>query len=148
FAQILSELQQTPPLTTRIVMAVGDGAREFWPAILAGLGIGIVAWHVWSSHGEGRRQWHSFLLALPVVGGARRSLSAGRAAGAMAALLESGVPMRQALVHAASASGDAAVGAALLRAREMIGDGASLSRALTQERALTPTTHRLVRAGE
>jgi len=62
--------------------------------------------------------------------------------------LDSGVPVSAALVHAARASGDAALGARLLATRESVVVGQGIARALAVAGALTPTTIRLVQAGE
>ena len=66
----------------------------------------------------------------------------------LAALLESGVTVAAALVHAAHATGDAEVEARLLTARAQIAAGHTLSRALEDSRAATQTAIRLIRAGE
>jgi general secretion pathway protein F len=88
------------------------------------------------------------LLEIPIIGGVRRSAAAARACAALGALLESGVPLPTGLAHAARASGDAAVGARLVSAREGISHGERLSAAVDRERALTTTAVRLIRAGE
>jgi general secretion pathway protein F len=85
---------------------------------------------------------------MPLLGSARRALGSARAAGAIGALLESGVPIARAMSHGAPASGDAALTAKLLRARDAIVAGRAPSHALGAESALTPTALRLVRAGE
>ena len=50
--------------------------------------------------------------------------------------------------YAAGASGDAAIEARLVQSRARITAGATLSRAVGECRALTPTTTRLIRSGE
>ena len=148
FAAILAELGQSPPLTTRIVLVAAAFARS---AVLPAAGLAalaLLAWRSWTKRPEGRRRWHQWLLELPVLGRARFALATARAAGAIGALLETGITLPKAIGHGAAASGDAAVGHALLRARDAIVQGDSASRALAREEALTPTALRLVRAGE
>ena len=148
FAGILSELRQDPPATTKLVLAVAAVVRTSGvPAVVAAAML-LVAWQMWAGTSRGRRQWHTVLLRLPVIGPARRSLGTARAAGAIGALLESGVTLPQALSHGAAASGDEAIGAAVFRARDRVAEGVPLFRALSSEHAFTTTAHRLVRAGE
>jgi general secretion pathway protein F len=82
------------------------------------------------------------------VGRARLASSTARVAAALAGLLESGVPLASAVIHAARAAGDAAVARRLLSAREQVVAGGRFGAAVEAQRALTPTAVRLVRAGE
>jgi general secretion pathway protein F len=148
FAAILTQLNQSIPRSTRIVMGAATTARTL---ALPGLVCGIVllaAWRLWTRSDGGRVQWHAFLLSLPLVGKIRRSAATSRASVALSSLLDSGVPLATALAYASRASGDAAEEAMLLSARELIVHGERPSVALSRTASLTPSTVRLVRAGE
>ena len=148
FALILAELGQALPPTTRLVLGAAALARAaVLPAALVAALIGVV-WMRWTATAEGRRTWHAALLRIPMVGTVRRAAAASRASAALAALLEGGVPIAAAMQHAAAASGDAALGARLLAAREMVMHGGRVSRALADTHGATPTVVRLARAGE
>ena len=148
FAAILSDLGQTLPPTTRFVLQASVVARvAALPAGVATL-ILLVAWRAWASSEPGAVRWHSMMLAVPVLGNIRRCAATARVCAALSALLESGVPLPNALTHAARASGDAAVHARVLAARTSIVAGARPSAALLTEDALTSVASRLVRAGE
>jgi general secretion pathway protein F len=148
FGTILSDLGQSLPPTTRIVLAASTMIRAWSPAGLILLALSLVLWRSWISTDEGRARWHAFLLSLPIVGEVRRSAATARTSAALSALLESGVPISAALLHAARASGDAWLTARLLAARESIVQGRRPSDALLAEGALTITAIRLTRAGE
>lgn len=148
FAAILADLGQALPASTRLVLAMAQWARTLTlPFVLVGALV-VLLMRSGIARDEGRRQWHAWLLGLPLVGRARRSAGASRACAALAALLESGVALPVALLHAARACGDAAIGAALLAVRERIAHGDRLSAAVEREVALTSTAVRLIRAGE
>lgn len=148
FAVILGDLGQHVPRTTQMVLDVSDiGRRLAIPGVLA-IAAGIFLWRMWTSTPVGRLQWHRLLLLIPVVGPIRRSAAAARTASAMASLLASGVPVASALVHASHASGDAAMEAAVLDARERVTRGERVSRAMDDAGATTSTVVRLLRAGE
>lgn len=148
FAGILADLGQALPASTRLVLGAAEWSRALALPLLLMTGVLVVMWRAWTAREAGRRQWHAWMLEIPVAGGARRSAAASRACAALAALLESGVALPAALAHAARASGDAALGAQLLNAREGISHGERMSAAIERERALTPTAVRLIRAGE
>lgn len=148
FAAILGDLGQTLPASTRVVLGASNVARAgSLPAAMAALII-WVSWRSWVSTPAGAERWHEWLLCLPFVGAVRRSTSTARACAALAALLESGVPLSIALSHGARASGDAAISARILAARAAVIAGARPSTALGAQSAITGIAARLVRAGE
>src|SRR5206468_2699286 len=138
---------QTLPPTTAAVLGAAALIRRLSIPLTIAIAVTIGAWRVASSTPSGRRVWHSLLLGVPFFGAIRRSASVNRSCAAVAALLESGVPIAAALSHAARAAGDAALAEALLAAREDVVHGERLSRALAAHDAATGTTNRLVHAG-
>lgn len=148
FADILADLGQELPASTRFVLGGAELARAFTLPVLLVIGVLVVAWRAWVATEAGQRRWHGWMLALPVAGRARRSAAASRACAALAALLESGVPLPAALAHGARACGDAALSARLVAVREAIAHGERLSSVVDREDALTATAVRLIRAGE
>ncbi len=148
FAKILADLGQQLPASTRVVLRVSAVARSgIAPAAVVAL-IAFVAWRAWVRTERGRRQWHRLLLTLPGIGSIRRGSASARVATALAALLESGVPISTSMGHAARAAGDAEIEARLLEARALISSGQTLSRSLETAGAVSATSLRLIRAGE
>jgi type II secretory pathway component PulF len=148
FAAILSDIGQTLPASTRLVLA---GAKLVEGVFVPALAIAVacaIAGRAWTSTERGRRALHAMLLRLPVIGGLRRGLATSRAAHSLAALLENGVAISTALPFAARASGDAVLEQRFTACRSRVATGESLSRALDATNAATPTTVRLIRAGE
>lgn len=148
FATLLGDLGQSLPISTRILLAASSTARDaIFPGILSAAALGA-GWSLWVATDQGRRLWHEFLRALPVVGSVRKAASTSRACAALAALLDSGVPLAPAIAHAARATGDAAVEPRLLAARDAITSGERIGHALERSQAMTITAVRLARAGE
>ena len=148
FAHILADLGQALPATTQLVLDAADLARAYAVPAAVALVMLLGIWYRWTATRSGREQWDAWLLSLPLIGPIRSSAAAGRYAQALGALLETGVPIAVALRSAADATGDAAIGVRILRARERVVRGERLSTALGTERASTPTALKLVRAGE
>ena len=148
FARILADLGQTLPASTRLVISCAAIARaSLVPVILAAVVV-LAAWRAWTNTDHGKRAWHRLLLSVPLLGSVRRGSAAARMAHSLSALLESGVSIATALVHAGRAAADAELEARLASARAAVGAGEPLSRALDTHAASTPTVVRLVRAGE
>jgi type II secretory pathway component PulF len=148
FAAILHDLGQGLPATARLVLGAADAARAgFLPAVVTAFAAAAL-WKVWTSTPDGLARWHAMLLGAPFVGEIRRAAATGRFAAALAALLESGVPLAPALTHATRATGDAALTARILAAREAVVGGRGIGAALQEAGAATPTLVRLVRTGE
>jgi general secretion pathway protein F len=148
FSAILADLGQALPPATRLVLALAEFARAAALPGLIALIIVAVAWRAWVRTDAGARRWADLLLQVPLVGGIRMSASSARASAALASLLESGVSVSAALLHAARAADDAEIAARIRVAREAVVAGQGMARALGAERAVTTTTVRLVRAGE
>jgi general secretion pathway protein F len=148
FAVILADLGQELPATTQLVLVTAQWSQRLALPTMAAVVVLLFLWRAWVAQHTGRRQWHAWLLQIPIAGRIRRSASASRACAALAALLESGVPLPAALIQAGRASGDAALEARLAVVRERIAHGERLSVAVEREDALTMTAGRLIRAGE
>jgi general secretion pathway protein F len=148
FSAILSDLGQALPPATRLVLSLAEFARAAaLPGLVALIAI-AVAWRAWVRTDAGARRWAALLLEVPLVGGIRLSAASARACAALASLLESGVTVSGAMLHAARAAGDAEIAARIGAAREQVVAGQGMARALGNERAVTATTVRLARAGE
>jgi general secretion pathway protein F len=148
FAKVLADLGAALPATTRTVLDLADIARaSALPGAMALL-LGLGAWRTWVGTAGGRARWDAWLLDLPLIGTIRRAAGTARVASAVASLLDSGVPIAQALIAGARAAGDAALETRLIEARGSVTAGAPLSKAIAVAGAGTPTLIRLVRAGE
>ena len=141
FADLLGDLGQEVPPTTRILL-LGAGLLSHYWFLLVGLGVEAVRRPV------SRRQIEDALLAAPLVGPVRLALATARIARALGGMLAAGMPLLASLDAAAEAAGDGAVAARLTRARERVAAGAPLTVSLEREAALAPSALQLVQVGE
>jgi len=148
FAELLTDYGQALPFSTRAVLAAGAVARVALVPTLVTLAVLGAVLPYWLAQHDRLQRLHRLLLRTPMVGEIRRSAATAHACSALAALLDSGVPLAVALVHGARASGDREMEARIVRARERIATGERISAALRGAGALTPTAIRLVRIGE
>jgi general secretion pathway protein F len=148
FAEVLTNLGQELPASTRVVLAIASAARLLFVPICAVSAVALVAWSAWSRSELGKRQWHEFLLRLPLFGALRHALATARSSESLAALIDSGLPVVSALRYAATASGDSAVACRVIQARQQIIEGARIATALSATQAFTSSATRLIGAGE
>ena len=146
FAALLSDLGQTLPTATRVLLALSAGARTYG-LVLGAVGVALVAIAA-RAMGEHRAAWHAWLLRLPVVGALRLALASARASRTLGALLGSGTPALAALEIAREAAGDAAVATRIAAARSRVAEGQGLTAALEATSALTSSALQLAAIGE
>lgn len=148
FAIILADLDQTLPNSTRLVLGGATFARSAFLPALAVVVVASVVLRRALTQARNRRRLDSFLLSLPVIGSLRLSLASARFGTALAALLESGVTLRQGLHTASHVAGDSEIEARLAIVRDDVTGGAAFGRSLRERMALSPTVIRLVSVGE
>jgi general secretion pathway protein F len=148
FTLLLADLNHALPPATRFLLSTVATARAGFVPFIFALAVALVVWTAWVATARGRVRWHEWLLSVPILGAARRSSATARVAYSLAALLDSGVPISDAMRHAARAAGDAALEQRILGARDGIASGATISGALETSGAVSSTVVRLVRAGE
>jgi type II secretory pathway component PulF len=148
FADILADLNQDLPASTRLVLRASQVARATALPAVALLAASVILWKAWVATNDGRTRWHELLRRLPLIGTTRRSAATARAALSLSVLLESGIPVIEALRLAARSAGDAALERRLAGASVDVAAGRSLSAAFRDADALTPTAVQLLRAGE
>lgn len=148
FATILADMGQSLPANTRMVILIADVMRASAIPAFVSVIVALIIWKLWVATANSRRLWHEFLLSIPFVGQIRHRTSTSYVASSLASLLDSGVPLPAALVHAGRAGGDSAIEARMHKAREEVLTGKKLGLALEHSQVLTSTGIRLVRAGE
>lgn len=148
FAIILRGLGTALPFSTRLILWVGDTVRAGGLAGALVLLIGAIAFMTWRSTDDGAREWSDFTLRIPGFGGIEHALAASQAVHALGSLLAAGVPISAALEYAASAAGNRAIEARLLRCRDAVRSGDSLSASFLATNAVPVPITRLTRAGE
>jgi type II secretory pathway component PulF len=148
FAVLLADVHQALPPATRLLITTADLVRRFWLALLVTGLLVVIGFLRWAGEREGKRTLQRWLLALPVLGPIRLGLATARVARALAGLLAAGVPLLGALAAAEEAAGDAEVASRLTRVRNRVAGGETLSRALSEEGALTHAALQLFMVGE
>ncbi|HEV8354592.1 MAG TPA: type II secretion system F family protein [bacterium] len=145
---IFEGLQATLPWQTRLLIAVADGIRDYWPVLLAAIIVVAGALVVIR-----RRPWGSAVadrlaLSLPAVGRFNQQVITSRFCRTLATLLASGIPLLRALDIVANTVGNRIVREQVLEVQEGVRTGGRLGRLLTRQPVFPPLVGEMVTVGE
>ncbi len=148
FEDVFTQAGYELPLATRIVMAVGTTAQNFWwlPPLLALLA--VLWWMRVRATSEGRRATDLRLLRLPLFGDLMTKIEVARFTYTLGMLLTNGVPMMAALGVARDTVGNAAIGSALGDVSKDVKEGKTLAAPLERTGLFPSLATRLLRIGE
>jgi general secretion pathway protein F len=148
FAELIGDLGAELPPSTRALMAASALLERFGLLVVAGSVAGLfVAAHRLRSP-DARMRLDRLLLRTPLVGDIRLGFASARTCRALGGMLETGMPLLQALDAAGDATGDLEVARRLKAVRSAVARGARLTDALEAERALDASSVQLVGVGE
>ena len=85
------------PLSTRVLVAIGDFIRDYGWVLFIVLGVTIYGVRRYLQTIEGRRVWDSYVLKLPIVGGLITKIEVARFSRTSSTLLQNGVSLLHAL---------------------------------------------------
>lgn len=148
FASMFDELGGELPLLTRIVMGISDVVK--WIAVPVALAaiIGAVWWQR-NKHLESvRRKVDPIKLRVPIFGKLARKIAVTRMLRTLALLLDSGVPMMQAIPKAAPTANNYVISDALLAAGEYVKLGEELSAHMSDGGVIPTMPTQMLAAGE
>src|SRR5215469_11954593 len=150
FVELFNGMHMALPVPTKILIAFTNGARNPYivtPSIIA-LIVGLVAFNRYTSTQVGRRQYDAFKLKLPVFGMLIRKVAISRFCRTLGTLLQSGVPIMQALEIVGKASGNEVVAETVNKVRESVREGESIAVPLQLSGLFPPLVTQMVAVGE
>ena len=136
------------PLPTRLVMAISDIIRTWWPVILTGLLTAIVSVKLYSQTPAGSVRLARLVMRIPIVGELVRKIALSRFAHYFASLHESGLEVAPSLSLIERLIGNAYLSRQFGRAVQRVLSGESLSRALRAVGEFPPVVIQMIALGE
>jgi type IV pilus assembly protein PilC len=130
FVDIYKGFDAELPTPTKVLVAISNGLRHYFPVVILGIILAIVGLKQYTRTEGGGIQMDRFKLKLPVFGELLLKVSLARFSSTFASLIRSGVPILRAMEIVSSAIGNRALGKILWEARSRIEGGESLSAAL------------------
>lgn len=148
FADVFASVNMQLPLATRIILAVSQFARDYWPLVLAAIAAAVVAFRRWTATEAGRLSWDRTVLRIPKLGDVLLRATLARFTRAMGVAMTAGVPITQALAGVARASGNMYVAEKILSMRNGVERGDTLLRTAASARVFTPVVLQMIAVGE
>ena len=145
---VFQQSKQALPWLTRALILLSDLLRNWgWLMVLAAAGGGFAA-HLALRSKTVRRQWHAWLLKLPLIGRHLKSLDATRFAATLSILAGSGVALLSALDAGRQVLNMLPLQNAVGEATDKVREGQSLARALGSTREFPPLLVHMIANGE
>ena len=148
FAPVFRVLGNNIPLPTRLIMGASSITQHYWWLILLIAAAAFIAARSYVSTDAGRYQWHRALLKMPLVGSLLHEAILARVTRSLAICLSAGIPALQALGTIARTTGNDCVTEAILRLRDMVERGESISRAAATAELFPALVVQMIAVGE
>ena len=148
FAKIFADMGGTIPLPTQILLSVSQFVKGYWWAIAGGLlaiGFGIRSY---TKQGEGKVQWDQLKLRLALVGHLVRQMEIAQFARTLGTLIQSGVPILQALQIVRETVSNEIIARAIGEVHTGVKQGGSISKTLQNQGIFPPLAVHMMTVGE
>jgi general secretion pathway protein F len=146
--QMFNQSGKTLPVNTRMLIWISDflGHNFLW--ILVGMFAAGFLFVKWKATKDGKHKWHTFVLAMPVLGELVRTVNVGRFARTLGTMLQSGVPMLRSLDTAKQIVGNVLIQQAIEDAKQAVTEGESLATTLKKSGQFPSTMIHMTAVGE
>jgi MSHA biogenesis protein MshG len=148
FTPIFKILGDKIPLPTRIIMGASELTQNYWWLMILMAFAAYFGARAYVATDAGRYQWHRALLKLPLVGELIHEAVLARVTRSLAICLSAGIPALQALATIARTTGNDHVSEAILRLRDTVERGDSISRAAATAGLFPPLVIQMIAVGE
>ncbi len=136
------------PLPTRILMAVSDFFVGYWPVLLVGIMIIIIAYKLYAKTPNGELNLAKFKLKIPVVGKIGIMNGASQFSNTLSTLLTAGLPMSRVLSITSKVMDNRAIGESIEKLVVEIESGKSLGEVLRDNQYLPDMCKEMTAVGE
>jgi type IV pilus assembly protein PilC len=149
FKKLFTTLGGTLPLPTRILITISNTLLS-WKCglVIAAIIGGIFTLRWWINTEDGRKKWDAFKMKPPIFGGLTHKAVLARFASTLSSLLQSGVPVMEALDIVASAAGNVVMATAVGDIKEAVRQGKSFAEPMKNHDIFTPLMVQMVEVGE
>lgn len=148
FAGILKDMNVPIPMGTKVVLTISLIFRKYWYLLLAGILLFLTGFILYSKTGEGKKQMDEFTLRIPVLKDLAQKVIVARFCRTLANLLQSGLPILQALGVVERTIGNAALKAEIEKAQKNVTDGKRLTDSFKGSNVFPPMVIQMMAVGE
>jgi type IV pilus assembly protein PilC len=136
------------PKITQIVVAFSHGFVNNILFIAIGLAIVVFAVGYARRQPRGKRVFHNLTLTLPILGPVMRKIAVARFTRTLGTLLQSGVPILDALEICARTAGNVVIESAVMHVRQRISEGKNMAEPLMETKVFPDMVVQMIAVGE
>ena len=136
------------PVLTRALIAISNGFVSYLPFIIVALIGGVVAVTYDNRQPNGKRFFHKTFLQLPVIGNVLKKIAVARFTRTLGTLLQSGVPILDALEICARTSGNVIIESGIMHVRQSISEGKNMAEPLAATGVFPDMVVQMIAVGE
>ena len=148
FVAIFDMFKTELPLPTRILLAINSAIRNYWPHIFGALTAGTMLFRRYIRTRAGEYRWHGFLLKVPVFGQLLHEIYMSRYSRNLATLIDSGLPLMEALELVAETVNNAVIREAVLKIQTSVREGKNMHDPMSENPLFSPMVVQMVAIGE
>lgn len=148
FETVFASSGQELPGLTKMVVSMSKVFISYWWMIIGGIVGGVFLAINYYRTDDGKKTIDSVLIDLPYMGDLIQKSAVARFTRTLATLLGSGVSIMEALEISSKVTGNHVIENALLRAREAISEGKSLTVPLSKEKYIPQMVTQMIGVGE
>lgn len=146
--KIFSDMHQTLPLPTILLIGGSNFLKSFWWLILAVLAGALILGRQFKKTPKGKYIWDDIKIRSPFFGIINQKIAMARFGRTLGSLLQSGVPLLSALEIVRNIVNNALIAEVIDKAMVEIEAGSSLAAPLAQSRWFPPITVQMIMVGE
>ncbi len=148
FAKMFKDLGGELPLPTQIVIGLSEFVRSYFALLLAGMSGGLFALRAYYRTENGKSIIDGLLLKVPVLGPLIRKVAVARFTRTLGTMVQSGVPLLEALRITATTAGNKVIEKAVLECRNAVTEGKTLTEPLKVSGVFPPMVTQMIAVGE
>ncbi len=145
---LYDELKKELPILTKIMFAITQTVINYWYLFLLLFVALIFGLRAYSKTPKGREQFDRMKMRVPLFGMLFRKVYMARFSRTMASLVNSGVPLLEALKTSSEAINNVVLKAEVVVAADQVKNGASLSSSLEGAKHFLPLVPQMIKVGE
>jgi type II secretory pathway component PulF len=146
--KLFSKTGGVMPLPTYLLIQLSAATHKYGLFVAAIIGIVLAGFTAYIRQPAGRRWWDETKLKIPLLGSLLSASFYAQFCQTMSNLLQNGLPLLTALKLTGGATGNIFYRTLLLRITDLVGEGASLTRAMKSVGHFPPNLRDLVKVGE
>jgi len=150
FEQMFADFgnKEALPKPTQFVIWISRNFVSALPITIPALILAIVGASFFYRNPKGKRFVHRALLVLPIIGPVMRKIAVARFTRTLGTLLQSGVPILDALDVCARSAGNVVVTSGILYARDRISEGKNMAEPLAESKVFPSMVVQMIAVGE